>query len=87
MDLVALLTEIALKFASLPGSRLALLVCHIAGDGEQAGAAGHVFCLVLGLESFLEILWGRKVVLCLIFCYIYGESALLLSSPTLTKHP
>lgn len=41
MDLVALLTEVALKFASLPGSRSALLVCHVGGDdGEGAGTAG-----------------------------------------------
>lgn len=60
MDLVALLTEVALKFASLPGSRVALLVCHTGGDGEQAGTAGAVFCLLLGLESFLETLWGMQ---------------------------
>lgn len=60
MDLVALLTEVALKFASLPGSRFALLLYHTGGDGEQAGAAGAVFCPALRLEPLLESLWGTR---------------------------
>lgn len=50
MDLVALLTEVALKFASLPGSRFALLMCCVAG-----GITGRE----LGLQELhVYVLWG-----------------------------
>lgn len=40
MDLVALLTEVALKFASLPGSRFASLLCHVGITGWGVGEQG-----------------------------------------------
>ena len=56
MDLVALLTEVALKFASLPGSRFALLVCHVGGiTGREQGLQELcVRVLLWGLGLFLE---------------------------------
>lgn len=90
MDLVALLTEVALKFASLPGSRFALLVCHVGViAGRERGLQELcVHVLLWGLGLFLGSPGGCRVGLCLVFPhFIYGNSSLLLSSLTLTKRP
>lgn len=90
MDLVALLTEVALKFASLPGSTFALLLSRVGEiTGREQGLQELcVYVLLWGLGLFLGSPEGCKVGLCLIFPhFIYGKSSLLLSSLTLTKCP
>lgn len=90
MDLVALLTEVALKFASLPGSRFPLFVFHVGGitGREQELQELCVHVLLWGLRLFLGSPGGCRVGLYLVFPrFIYGKGSLLLSSLTLTNCP
>lgn len=90
MDLVALLTEVALKFASLPGSRFSLVVCRVGGiTGREQGLQELcVPVLLRGLGLFLGSPGGCSVGLYLVFPrFIYGKSSLLLSSLILTERP
>lgn len=68
MDLVALLTEVALKFASLPGSRFAWIVCHVGrimGREQELQELG-VHVLLWGLGLFLGFPSRCRVGFCLI---------------------
>lgn len=68
MDLVALLTEVALKFASLPGSRFAWIVCHVGRlmRREQELQELCVHVLLRGLGFFLGFPSRCRVGFCLI---------------------
>lgn len=68
MDLVALLTEVALKFASLPGSRFAWIVCHVGRimRREQKLQELCIHVLLWELELFLGFPGRYRVGFCLI---------------------
>lgn len=79
MDLVALLTEVALKFASLPGSRFALLVCYVERiTGRERGLQELCVCVLLwGPGAFLGSPGGYRVGFCLVFPhFVYAQVSL-----------
>lgn len=84
MDLVALLTEVALKFASLPGSRFAWIVCHVGRimgrEPELQELCVHV--LLWGLGLFLGFPNRCRVGFCLIILhFIHVVSCLVAVIP------